>query len=222
MKKKNGKTEKPPSPRECKCSQVFTLAVPSHNFTLNYLYFYKFRPPVNYVNVPDQFNILNYPLFEKYLPLSHTMLFNIGVHEDGISLNEFSYVARYAAQSMAEDQQRSRGQRAHAWYLTEPVHFEGRFGEFFQRRATKCMPHAARHYTASMAMELVLEYVPVIDPTPLLMHRGEMHSAINRNDCTHWCFAQEMYLPRWALIADFVNRQHNQKRRGIKAHSHSH
>ena len=132
-----------------------------------------------------------------------------GLHFEDKPFFVFAGLVRYAGDTLRADMLRNSNKR-HMYRLTYPAHW-GPHGVYLTLNATmypSCTQSTERHWTALAAAGLLTNDIPLLDYYPVLKDRGDLHSRHpfeNRLDCTHWCYAYELFYPMWQMIVDHMN-----------------
>jgi hypothetical protein len=192
--------------------------------------------------------VMHYQMYLDLLSISDHALVNIGLHEETTSTETFTSLIRFFIDTLSEDMKKrpvtkrwaeehgvsegteidlknvpSREHRRHAFYLSEPVHFQGLHGysDFFMRpkvvkdgvtaapsNESSCIREGRKAATASVAEGLLRGELNYIDPTGILVNEGQLHLdhfPLSKGDCAHYCFMYEHYQARWAMIASLFS-----------------
>jgi hypothetical protein len=206
-------------------------------------------------------NVVHYQTLLDLLPISDHMMVNVGLHEEKTPLEEYTSLIRFFIDSLSEDMKKrpvtrrwaeehgvsegteidlknvpAREHRRHAFYLSEPVHFQGLHGysDYFMRdihhmnnvvpagkdvvnvasSETSCSLEAREAATAAVTEGLLKDRLNYIDATDLLATEGNYHMdhyPRTKGDCVHWCFIYEHFQARWSMIASLFSGRFDEK-----------
>lgn len=140
-------------------------------------------------------------LFHKAVQGSDMLYVNFGVHlnQGKVTVEQVTQLFQYTRQVLESDMDQHPHKR-HFYRLTLPQHFTGVNGsgvQYTDRRSGECVAFGVEtqeHWTNPIARQVFEgSKVRVLDYQDFVLHRGDLHSIHNQDDCTHWCYDYQMW-----------------------------
>lgn len=172
---------------------------------------------------------LQVDIFRHLLTNCDSMMINMGMHfgrahtydwkkkewisARGFTVQYLDVMLRLIRQELERDL-KTHPEKTHFYRLTYPQHFNTKaaypnagdywLGAYEKSIPLNCVEFAHRHWSDSLAQSLFRDSpIVVLDYYHPLSHSGFYHSVLNvpgHEDCTHYCFHQNLWEPLWGLI----------------------